>query len=256
MSRANKVWLGMNDGEAYALLEKLGLTEYEAKTLNTLFSLKEAEAPQISRTAQVPKTRVYDVLEKLIEKNLIIEIKGRPKLYRAVEAQKAIDILIVTKKNQLSELEKEATEVKENMLAVEGKEESGEKVMKVKDKLDFEKILSQELLKANKSIQGLTEILDEHEILHDALKRAKQKNVTIRLLNSFQSKKLREVADVRHFNHGLNAFIIDGKKIVLAISDFKKQKADYHFTILNDHAPMANALMHYFEKNWKDSKSY
>ncbi len=246
----------MNNNEAYALLEKLGLTEYEAKTLNTLFTLREAEAPQISRSAQVPKTRVYDVLEKLIEKNLIIEIKGRPKLYRAVEAQKAIDLLIVTKKNQLNELEKEAIEVKENMLAVEGKEESGEKVMKVKDKQDFEKILGQELLKATKSIQGLTEIMDEHEILHDALKRAKQKNVSIKLLNSFQSKKLKEVADVKHHNHGLNAFIIDGKKVVLAISDFKKQKSDYHFTILNDHAPMAGALLHYFEKSWKDAKNY
>ncbi|MEI7961272.1 MAG: helix-turn-helix domain-containing protein, partial [archaeon] len=84
----------MNGSDTYSFLEKLGLTEYEAKTLSTLFSLKEAEAPHISRTAQVPKTRVYDVLEKLIQRNLIIEIKGRPKLYRAVEAQKAIDILL------------------------------------------------------------------------------------------------------------------------------------------------------------------
>ena len=76
------------NSQTYLLLEKLGLTEYEAKTLGTLFNLREAEAPQISRTAQVPKTRVYDVLEKLIQRRLIIEIKGRPKLYRAVEPQK------------------------------------------------------------------------------------------------------------------------------------------------------------------------
>jgi len=246
----------MNSSETFDLLEKLGLTEYEAKTLSTLFKLKEAEAPNISRTAQVPKTRVYDVLEKLMEKNLIIEIKGRPKIYRAIEAQKVIDLLLMGKKSQLSELEREATELKENLLTVNDKEEGGEKVMKVKDKQDFERILGQELLKASKTIQGLTEITDDHEIIHDALRRAKDKNVNIRLLNSYQSKKIRDVGDVRHFNHGLNAFIIDGKKIVLAISDFKKQKPDYHFTIMNDHAPMAAALIHYFDKNWKDAKNY
>jgi sugar-specific transcriptional regulator TrmB len=247
----------MNTTEAYVLLEKLGLTEYEAKTLNTLFALREAEAPDISRTAQVPKTRVYDVLEKLIQRDLIIEIKGRPKLYRAVEAQKAIDLLILNKKDQLKELEEEAVQIKENYLSLSGgKEEAGEKVMKVKDKQDFERILGQELLKANKSIQGLTEITDDHDIIHEALKRVKQKNISIKLLNSYPTKRLKEVAEVKHLNHGLNAFIIDNKKVVMAISDFKKSKPDYHFTILNDHLPMVNALTHYFENHWPKAKTY
>ena len=247
----------MNGAETYELLEKLGLTEYEAKTLSTLFKLKEAEAPSISRTAQVPKTRVYDVLEKLISRDLIIEIKGRPKLYRAIEPQKAIDALIVHKKEQLNDLEKEALVIKESLVST-GKDadESGEKVMKVKDKQDFERILGQELLKANKTIQGLTEISDEQDIIHEALQRAKDKKVTIRLLNSFESKKLKDCCEVRQHNHGLNAFIIDGKKVVLAISDFKKIKPDYHFTIMNEHIPMANALIHYFDRHWKDAKVY
>ncbi|MBT4596426.1 MAG: TrmB family transcriptional regulator [Candidatus Diapherotrites archaeon] len=238
------------------LLEKLGLTEYEAKTLNTLFKLKEAEAPVISRTAQVPKTRVYDVLEKLIQRNLLIEIKGRPKIYRAIEAEKAIDLMILNKKDQLAILEKEAVELKDNLVLYTGKEEKGEKVMKVKDRQDFERILGQELLKADKSIQGLTEITDEHGIIHEALKRAKDRDVTVKLLNSFPSKKLQDIAEVKHLNHGLNAFIIDGKKVVLAISDFKKKKSDYHFTILNEHEAMANALTHYFDSHWETGKDY
>ena len=238
------------------LLEKLGLTEYEAKTLNTLFKLKEAEAPVISRTAQVPKTRVYDVLEKLIQRNLLIEIKGRPKIYRAIEAEKAIDQMILSKKEQLAVLEKEAVELKDNLVLYTGKEEKGEKVMKVKDRQDFERILGQELLKADKSLQGLTEITDEHGIIHEALKRAKDRDVTVKLLNSFPSKKLQDIAEVKHLNHGLNAFIIDGKKVVLAISDFKKKKSDYHFTILNEHEAMANALTHYFDSHWETGKDY
>ena len=245
----------MNGSDTNVLLEKLGLTEYEAKTLSTLFKLHEAQAPTISRTAQVPKTRVYDVLEKLIKKDLIIEIKGRPKLYRAIEAKKAIDSLIIAKKSQLTQLEEEATVLKETIVSnSESEDQDGERVMKVKDKQDFERILGQELLKANKTVYGLTEITDEHNILHEALGKLKDRNIEIKLLNSFDSKKLKNSADTKQLNHGMNAFIIDGKKVILAISDFKKKRSDYHFTILNDHEPMANAMKHYFDKNWKDGK--
>ncbi len=246
----------MANSNTFELLERLGLTEYEAKTLSTLFKLKEAEAPNISRTAQVPKTRVYDVLEKLIKKDLLIEIKGRPKLYRAIDPQKAIDLLITTKKEQLDQLKEDATELKDELLLYTSHDEKGERVMKVKDKQDFERILGQELLKANTSIHGLTEITDNHDIIHDALSKAKNKNIKIKLLNSYPSKKLQTHGEIRHLNHGLNAFIIDNKKVVLAISDFKKDKPEYNFTILNEHEAIANALTHYFDAHWKSGKEY
>ncbi|MDD3084077.1 MAG: helix-turn-helix domain-containing protein, partial [Candidatus ainarchaeum sp.] len=227
----------MVNSNIHDLLEKLGLTEYEAKTLSTLFRLKEAEAPTISRTAQVPKTRVYDVLEKLIKKELLIEIKGRPKLYRAIEPERAINTLIMGKKDQLNNLEKEADKFKDEILLYSDSEEKGEKIMKVKDRQDFERILGQEIEKAKNSIHGLTEITDENVIIQDSLKNALEKKIKIRLINSNQSKKLKDILEVKQLNHGLNAFIIDNKKVVLAISDFKKEKPDYHFTILNDSAP-------------------
>jgi sugar-specific transcriptional regulator TrmB len=66
----------MNNKSVNEMLLQLGLTEYESKTLSTLFKMGESEAPAISRLAQVPKTRVYDVLDKLVEKNLVIEIRA------------------------------------------------------------------------------------------------------------------------------------------------------------------------------------
>ncbi|MDD4250712.1 MAG: helix-turn-helix domain-containing protein [Candidatus ainarchaeum sp.] len=246
----------MNNSNTHYLLEKLGLTEYEAKTLSTLFKLKEAQAPTISRAAQVPKTRVYDVLEKLISKGLLIEIKGRPKIYRAIEPEKTIDILIKTKKTQLNSLESEVDKFKQELVLPFEGEEKGEKIMKVKEKQDFERILGQELAKAKHNIQGLTEITDNQTIIQDALKSATEHNVKVKLLNSNPSEKLKDIIEVKQLNHGLNAFIIDDKKVILAISDFKKDKPDYHFTILNDNAPMANALTYYFNTHWDKAKKY
>ena len=42
----------------------------------------------------------------------------------------------------------------------------------------------------------------------------------------------------------------------ITISDFKKKKPDYHFTILNEHEAMANALTHYFDSHWNKGKDY
>src|SRR3989344_6793449 len=123
----------MADYDVNTFLEKLGLTEYEAKTLSALFHLHEAEAPEISRSAQVPKTRVYDVLDRLTKKALVIEIHGRPKRYMAIEPEKVFIALLEEKKKELQSLEREADSLKNSIMTkhANGKHE---RVMKVKDR--------------------------------------------------------------------------------------------------------------------------
>ena len=84
----------MSEADVNSLFLELGLTEYESKTLSTILKLKDAEAPDISRLAQVPKTRVYDVLDKLIRRGLIIEISGRPKKYRGIDPSESVNLLL------------------------------------------------------------------------------------------------------------------------------------------------------------------
>ena len=248
----------MGNAELNNLLSSLGLTEYESKTLSTLFGLGEAEAPEISRLAQVPKTRVYDVLEKLISKQVVIELHGRPKKYRVIDAPQVLDSLVSERKTHLSELEKQVKEMKES-LSDNPKTKTdvrSESVIKVKDKHDFERILAQELETAEDTILGFTEISDKHHVLKEALEKAKAKNVGIRILNNFASDALKKsIKEFRQIEHGLNAFIIDEKKVILALSDFKKEKPEYHFTIWHENKPMANAFKHYFEKTWAQAKN-
>lgn len=244
----------MNNKELNALLEKIGLTEYESKTLGTLFKMGETEAPAISRMAQVPKTRVYDVLDKLVEKNLVIEIRGRPKRYRGIEAKKAFDSLLQKRKDELQNLEKRVANVEILIASTAGKEEQGETVMKVKDRHDFERILAQEIAKAKTSIVGFSELTDKEHIVKEAIEAAGQKKIGIKLINAFQNNWLKKAANTKQLEHGLNAYIIDNKNVVLALSDFKQDKPEYHFTIFNGHKPMVNALQHYFEKCWQQAK--
>ncbi len=249
----------MNGTKISVLLEELGLTEYESKTLSTLFNLKESEAPEVSRTAQVPKTRVYDVLDKLIERGLIIEISGRPKRYRVIEPSEAINTLLKSKKTEINMLEERAAKLKDYVSDLGGEaEKSGEKVMRVKDKRDFNKILSQELEKAEKQVLAFTSLNDDTTHIESAVKNARKKNVSFKIVNQFPNEAVKRLSkhgvEMRHMPHGLDAYLIDEKKVILALSNFKEEKPEYHFMIWNNNNALNSALGHYFDKIWKEGK--
>ena len=249
----------MTESTLYGLLEKLGLTEYESKTLNSLFELREAKAPEISRNAQVPKTRVYDVLDGLVKKGLIIEIQGRPKRYRIIEAKKTLQKLVEEKKKEIEGLQSEIEAIREeNLLGKKGLEIEGEKVMKVKDKEDFIRILTQELEEAKEHIIGFTELDKEHGPLSKAIEKIKSDTVKVKMIHHKAHDKIKEYAkhsvENKVFDHGLNAFVVDNKKVILALSDLKQERPEYYFTIWN-HKPMANLLSNHFDSCWQKAKA-
>jgi sugar-specific transcriptional regulator TrmB len=237
------------------LLERLGLTEYEAKALDAMFKLQEAQAPAISRHAQIPKTRVYDVLDRLVKKEVLIEIFGRPKKYRVVEPSNALSLLLEERSNEIKRLEKESQKVM-NELTVSRKDSSSEKVLKVKNESDFVKILAHEVENARKSVVGFTKIGQSLASLKNVLSNAANKNVEVKILNTsvLDESELKTLGITgKNFTHDLNAYVIDKKKLILAINDFKKQSPEYHFTVWHNRE-MVDLMATYFEKCWKKAR--
>ena len=63
------------------LLKGIGLTMYEAQAYVTLTALISATAVDISEKSNIPRSKIYDVLKKLNEKNYIEIEDGRPLIY-------------------------------------------------------------------------------------------------------------------------------------------------------------------------------
>ncbi len=63
------------------MLKGLGLTMYEAQAYMTLTSLISATAAEISDKSEIPRSKIYNVLKRLVEKNYIIVEDGRPQTY-------------------------------------------------------------------------------------------------------------------------------------------------------------------------------
>jgi HTH-type transcriptional regulator, sugar sensing transcriptional regulator len=94
-------------------LVDIGLTEYEAKVYSTLLNHDLLAAIDISRTGDVPRGRVYDIINQLILKGFCETVPGAVKKFRAVNPGVAVNTLIEHQKKQ-----------EERMLEVAGKLES------------------------------------------------------------------------------------------------------------------------------------
>lgn len=86
----------------------LGLTERETKVYITLLSKKSFTSTELQKSANIPRTKIYEVLSKMIDRGICVERRiGKIKYYEAIEPKKALHkILEDYKSNFQYELEK------------------------------------------------------------------------------------------------------------------------------------------------------
>ena len=75
-------------------LIRLGLNEYEAKAYIAMVALGEGTIKEISEQSGVPRSRAYDVMERLAEKGLVTVGNSNPRYYQVNEPKKATDHLM------------------------------------------------------------------------------------------------------------------------------------------------------------------
>ena len=76
--------------ENISVLKGIGLTMYEAQAYETLTSLISATAVEVSEKSGIPRSKIYDVLKRLGEKNFIEIEDGRPHTYHV---KSPVDVL-------------------------------------------------------------------------------------------------------------------------------------------------------------------
>jgi len=80
------------------IVEYIGLSEYESKVYLSLINLGTAGARKLSINCDVPRTKVYGTLKKLIEYGLVVEIPGAPKKFSPSKPKDSFNtILNITK---------------------------------------------------------------------------------------------------------------------------------------------------------------
>lgn len=80
----------LKGSELQKALETLGLTEYEAKAYISLVQKGTSNAGNLSKLAEIPHSKIYEVLTRLEKKKLVEVQTGRPLFFKAIKPSLAI----------------------------------------------------------------------------------------------------------------------------------------------------------------------
>jgi sugar-specific transcriptional regulator TrmB len=81
-------------------LAEMGLSKYEASAYVALLGHDESTAVEIADRAGVPRQRIYDVLESLHEKEMVVVREGRPARHTACQPSGALPAMLSARQRQ------------------------------------------------------------------------------------------------------------------------------------------------------------
>lgn len=79
--------------QAVQLLVELGLTEYEGRCFVALSRVSTATASEVANLSDVPRSRVYDAVDRLHRRGLVDVQQSDPREYRAISKESALESL-------------------------------------------------------------------------------------------------------------------------------------------------------------------
>ncbi len=104
-------------------LSALGFNTYEARAYAVLLKVHNLSASEISKLANIPNGRIYNILQGLIQKGFCLTEPGPVRKYRAIRPEVAIGQLLEDEKSRLADRHRNLAEVAENLEGVFAKRE-------------------------------------------------------------------------------------------------------------------------------------
>jgi HTH-type transcriptional regulator, sugar sensing transcriptional regulator len=213
----------------------IGLTEREAKVYITLLTKKMFTASELQEIVDIPRTKIYEVLQKMVHRGICIERRlGRNKIYEAIKPEIAFQVIL---DNYQTELNRKKDVIQELNTTLSPIFEQNKDIV---NPLDYIEVLNDNAL-IHKKYVSLVEMTN-HELLTfnkgpyacDTSEKVEEQNEeTLDLLKRGGiSKGLYEKKELEQYkwlydeekqltNHGHQAKIVDDLPVKMIVFDEK-----------------------------------
>ncbi|HVV45490.1 MAG TPA: helix-turn-helix domain-containing protein [Bryobacteraceae bacterium] len=256
-------------------LQQLGLNAYEARTYLVLLGHSRFKALELAPRARVPRQKIYEVLDSLVERGFARVVQDRTKLFSAVEPNLAIPSWLARKRqlieHDLAGKSRAANNLMEDLngLYSEGKGGRGT--------LDFLRIVAEPSQTAAEYRRMLNEVRSEYlefsrppyavDPLEEKLvRKARTHGVSCRLLietgtlHASHRQRLAEYAqagvEIRQApSLPMKLALFDGHQGLVALLD-PVVSIPAWTSIVFDHAGFAEAMRHLFEDRWQRATEF
>ena len=251
-------------------LQRIGLNGYEARSYMVLVGHPRFKALELAARAHVPRQKIYEVLDSLVEKGFAQVVQEKTKLFSAVEPELAIPSYLERRNQQLAHELAEQSRLSQDIVAdlkaaySEGQEGRGT--------LDYLRIVSDPVQTASIYRKMLSEVEREYfefsrppyavdPLDEQLVKQARRRGVRCRLLIEAHSlddahrARLGEYAaagvEVRQTDSlPLKLAVFDGRQGLSALMDPVVTKPTWT-AIVFEHEGFAQAMRFLFEEHWR-----
>jgi HTH-type transcriptional regulator, sugar sensing transcriptional regulator len=251
-------------------LQQLGLNAYEARSYLVLIGHPRFKALELAARAHVPRQKIYEVLDSLVEKGFAQVMQEKTKLFSAVEPSLAIPAFLA-RKRKLIELEQ--TELSRNAHAlVDDLASAYAEVQGERGTLDFLRIVNEPALMAEHYRRMLAEARGEYaefsrppyavDPLDDQfIRQAGMRGVRCRLLveaGSLDDAHRRRLDEYRDAGVDvrvgeavpLKMALVDCRQGMIALLDPVITRPTWTAVIF-DHPGLGEAMAGLFEEHWR-----
>jgi HTH-type transcriptional regulator, sugar sensing transcriptional regulator len=251
-------------------LQQLGLNAYEARSYLVLIGHPRFKALELAARAHVPRQKIYEVLDSLVEKGFAQVVQEKTKLFSAVEPSLAVPSYLVRRVQTLQRELTDQTRMADglvNDLAAAYSEGRGER-----GTLDYLRIVSDTEQTAVQYRKMLSEVRAEYlefsrppyavdPLDEQLVKQARQRGVTCRLLiesgtlDDAHRQRLEEYAAAgveigQAASLPMKLAVFDGQCGLVALLDPVITRPTWTAVVF-EHGGMGEAMKGLFENYWR-----
>jgi sugar-specific transcriptional regulator TrmB len=256
-------------------LQQLGLNAYEARTYLVLLGHSRFKALELAPRSHVPRQKIYEVLDSLVEKGFAQVVQDRTKLFSAVEPNLAIPAYLARKRqmleHELTDQSRAASNLMEDLSGLYSEGKGG------RGTLDFLRIISEPAQTAGEYRRMLSDVKTEYlefsrppyavDPLDEMLVRqARSNGVSCRLLietGSLDEPHRQRLSEYAGAGVGirqapslpLKLALFDGRNGMIALLDPVISKPTWT-SLVFDHAGLGEAMKHLFEDRWQRATEF
>ena len=251
-------------------LQQLGLNAYEARSYLVLLGHARFKALELAARAHVPRQKIYEVLDSLMEKGFAQVVQEKTKLFSAVEPSLAIPAYLARKRQavdqELVDQSRAGQAMVDDLKTIYSEGQGG------RGTLDFLRIVTEPAQTAAEYRRMLAEVKSEYmefsrppyavdPLEEQLVKQARLNGVTCRLLmesatlDEAHRQRLAEYesvgVEVRQApSLPMKLAVFDGRQGMIALLDPVVTRPTWTAVIF-DHGGMGEAMKGLFESHWR-----
>ena len=247
-------------------LQRLGLTENEAKAYVAVIRLGSCKVAEIQRITGLHRPEIYRIMPRLVSLKLVEETLDRPKRYRSLDLQGTVTSLVQETTGRAQSILQESGALIADLKKLQTEERRGvEPQMRIVTGADNIRRNFREMLASAKaeiflmSPKAAMSSASRSDLAY-FFRMMKSKNLKVKSIlevdetNYNQAKRIGSASDVRHYSPIMvYMWIVDGQNVAIGLNPTSRDSLNETSALMISYPAYVRTLREFYEATWRQA---